>query len=133
MQTDLPPEEDPQAQRLHRMVSSIEALNARIARLAMGLGVSIKSDDDLARLMSRHHVPAVTHEHQLNQNLHMENQWEELRGLLVLRYGIETSYVDQVGVIATRQIFVEAEQHLLLDGFNLGDDGVDQNVLFDKP
>ena len=76
------------------MVSSIEALNSRIARLAIGLGVSLKTDGDLARLMSRHQVSAVPRERQPILDQPMENQWEELRGLLVLRYGVETSCVD---------------------------------------
>ena len=129
MQTDPPSGEEPQAKRLHRMVSSIEALNARIARLAIGLGVSIENDGDLAQLMSRHQTSAVPREHQSR----LGNQWEELRGLLVLCYSVETRYVDQLGVMAARQILVEAEQHLLLQGFNLGDDGIDRNLLFNEP
>ena len=130
MQTEQPPAEDPQAQRLHRMESSIEALNARIARLAIALDVSLKSDDEVARVMNRHLVPAVPHESQITSEHHMAYKWEELRGLLVLRYDVETRYVDQVGVTATRQILIEAEEHLVREGFNPGDDGIDLDRLF---
>lgn len=138
MQTDQPPGENPQAQpgenpqtqRLHRMESSIEALNARIARLAIALDVSLKSDDEVARVMNRHQVP---HESQVTSDRHVDYKWEELRGLLVLRYGVETRYVDQVGVIATRQILVEAEEHLVREGFNPGDDGIDLDRLLNEP
>ncbi len=129
MQTDHPLGDDPQAQRLHRMESSIEALNARIARLAIALDVSLKNDDDVARVMNRHLVPAVPHESQVTSDHHVAYKWEELRGLLVLRYGVETHYVDQVGVIATRQILIEAEEHLVREGFNPGDDGIDLDRL----
>jgi hypothetical protein len=61
----------------------------------------------------------------------LARQREELRGLRVLRYEVETGYVEHV--TATRQILVEAEQHLLLKGFHLGDDGTDPDFLFFKP
>lgn len=110
------PPENPQIRRLQRMEASIEALNARIARLAIGLGVTLANRDEMARVM---------HEHQPH-----EHQWEELRGLLVLRYDIETSYVDQVGVNATYHIMLEAEQHLVREGFEPGADGIDLDRLF---
>ena len=129
MQTEQPPGNDPQAQRLHRMELSIEALNARIARLAIALDVSLKSDDEVERVMNRHLAPAAAHESHVAADHHMAYKWEELRGLLVLRYGVETRYVDQVGVIATRQILIEAEGHLMREGFNPGDDGIDLDRL----
>ena len=132
MQTDHTLGDYPQAQRLHRMESSIEALNARIARLAIALDVSLKNDDDVARVMNRHLVPAAPHENQVTPDHHVAYKWEELRGLLVLRYGVETRYVDQVGISATRQILIEAEEHLVREGFNPGDDGIDLDRLLKK-
>ena len=129
MQTKQPPGNDPQAQRLHRMELSIEALNARIARLGIALDVSLKRDDEIGRGMKRHVGPGVPDENQANPDHHMAYKWEELRGLLVLRYGVETRYVDQIGVIATRQILIEAEAHLVREGFNPGDDGIDLDRL----
>lgn len=139
MPTEPAPEE-----RLQHMESSIEALNARIARLAIGLGVSLKSDADVAQVMKRHPVSPVLTERRLAPDTHpasrtgsdmdrrMAHQWEELRGLLVLRYSVETRYVEQVGVLTTRQILVEAEAHLVRDGFQLGADGIDLERLFNE-
>lgn len=124
------------------MESSIEALNARIARLAIGLGVSLKSDDEVIRVMSRQQMVLVSHERRVGlerreasrtgsgPERRVAHQWEELRGLLVLRYDVETRYVDEVGVTATRQILVEAEAHLERAGFKPGADGVHLDRLF---
>ena len=119
------------------MESSIEALNARIARLAIGLGVSLKSDAEVARVMNQRPVAAVTNERRgiperrdtlrtgAGTDRRVAHKREELRGLLVLRYDVETRYVDEVGVIATRQILVEAEAHMVRAGFRPGADGMD--------
>ena len=121
MPTDPLPAEQAQAQRLQHMESSFEALNARIARLAIGLGVSLQSDDDVLQVMRRDSVSAVAFERRQapqspstsrtgsDPDRRMAHKWEELRGLLVLRYGVEARYVDQVGVVTTRQLLVEAE------------------------
>jgi hypothetical protein len=142
MSTEPPSSVDPQVQRLHNMESSIEALNARIARLAIGLGVSLKSDDEVVRVMSRQQVVLVSGERRVGlerrdasrtgsgSDRRVAHQWEELRGLLVLRYGVEARYVDEVGVTATRQILVEAEAHLERVGFKPGADGVHLDRLF---
>lgn len=58
---------------------------------------------------------------------------EELRSLLGLRYGVETCYVNQHGVVVTRQIFVEPKAHLVRDGFKPGADGLHAGRLLDQP
>ena len=123
MQTDQSQEETSRAQRLDRMTSSFEAINARIVRLAIALDISLQSDDEVAQAMCRH---------QSNSDLLIANKREELRGLLVLRYDIQTRYVDEVGIVATRQILIEAEEHLVRKGFNPGDDGVNLERLFNE-
>lgn len=154
MPTNLSLEGSPQTQRLHDMESSMEALNARIARLAIGLGVSLNSDHEVIRALSFHQVSLESHERRtpadrrelvrehadadrrelahvgVSADLRIARKLEELRGLLVLRYGVETRYVDEVGVVATRQILVEAEAHLVREGFKPGADGIDLNRLF---
>lgn len=125
-----PSAEDPQAQRLHRMTSSIEAINARIVRLAIALDVSLQSNDEVVRVMSLPQASAVPRDSQISAESLMAHKREELRGLLVLRYGVESRYVEQVGVIATRQILIEAEEHLARKGFNPGDDGIDLDRMF---
>jgi hypothetical protein len=130
MQTNPPSGDDPKAKGIYRVVSSIEALNARIARLAISLGVPLRNDSDLNYLMSRLRVLAAPCAPQLIPD-RMDDRWKELRGLLVLRYSVDTG-VGQVNFIAKRQTLVEAEQHLLLQGFDLGDDGIDPNLLFSE-
>lgn len=141
MSTDLTPEVDPQAERLHQMASSIEALNARIARLAIGLGVSLNDDEAVLRVLSRPRASGLAHERRAIPDFGEESRigkdpahriahkWDELQGLLVLRYGVETRYVEEVGVVATHQILVEAEEHLIRRGFNAGDDGINLDHL----
>ena len=126
------------------MESSIEELNARIARLALGLGVSLKNDDELAKVMSYHTTPPMSPERRSASDRsnapstgsaadrRIAHKWDELRGLLVLRYGIESRYVNQVGVTVTQQLMTEAEANLLRDGFEPGADGIDLKRLFFK-
>ena len=144
MPTNPLPEEIPQELQLRQMVSSIETLNARIARLAIGLSVSLKNDDEVAQVMSRHTEVPLAQERRAASNggnashagsdadRRIAHQWDELRGLLVLRYGLETRYVDQVGVAVTHEIMSEAEAHLVRDGFEPGADGIDLDRLFFK-
>ena len=134
-------ENDALAQRLHNMETSIEALNARIARLAIGLGVSLETEAEIAHVMSQKNPASlVTHERRTaadsaahlgaNPDRRVAHKREELRGLLVLRYGVETRYVEEVGVVATRQIMSDAEAHMVKDGFKPGADGIDLDRLF---
>ena len=145
MQTDYPSDEDRPARRPHELESPIEAINARIARLAMALGVSLNSDDEVARLMSRPQAVAVPHERRVTPDRRepsrtaagperrVAHQREELRGLLVLRYSVTKRYVDDAGVTVTHQIMVEAEERLMRRGFKPGADGVDLDRLFNPP
>lgn len=142
MPTDFLPEDDSQAQRLPHMESSIEALNVRIARLAIGLGVSLTNDADVAQVLRRQPALPVSLERRLAKDTppasrtgsgtdrRRAHQWEELRGLLVLRYGVETRFVDLVGVVTARQLLVDAEAHMVRDGFRPGADGIDLARLF---
>jgi hypothetical protein len=125
-----------------RMAKSVEELSARIARLAIGLRVSLKTDDEVARAMHHPTTLPMAHERRATterrgglRSVSMADRrqshlHDELRGLLVMRYDIETRYVEAVGVVATRQILVEAEAHLARDGFQPGASGVDLDRLF---
>lgn len=125
-----------------RIAHTIEGLNARIARLAIGLGVSLKTNDDVARAMTRGAVVAVEYERRVTPerrtasrpgataDRRQSHQRDELRGLLVLRYDLETRCVDAVGITATRQILIEVEAHLARDGFPSSASGIDLNPLF---
>lgn len=134
---------DAEYSQLHRMENSIGEINARIARLAIALGVSLQSDADVVSVINRPKVPSLANDRRVTQDRRANTrvsttserrvayQWEELRGLLVLRYGLEESFVDQVGVMATEHILIEAEHNLERRGFKPGADGVDLNRLFD--
>ena len=136
MPTDSKPEAgtelDPEIQRLQRMESSIEELNARIARLAIALGVSLKNENELVRVIHELQAQAEAHEFQSTPDRRLASKRTELRGLLVLRYGMEQRLVDQVGVTATKHILVEAEEHLVRVGFEPGADGIDLHRLLNE-
>lgn len=145
MSTEPSPEESALAHRLEAIESSFDALNARIARLAIALGVSLETDAAITTLMHEHPLQALPNERRLSvdrrspsrtsqgPDRRLAHKREELRGLLVLRYGVETRYVNQHGVVATRQILVESEAHLVRDGFKPGADGPHVGRLLDKP
>lgn len=145
MPTEPPTSENSRVEPLRQMASAIEALNARIARLAIGLGVSLDSNDDVVSAMTWLAPSSVAPERRLaperrevvrmdrGSGRRVAHQREELRGLLVLRYGVETRYVEQVGVIATQQILIEVEAHLVRDGFKPGADGINLDRLFKEP
>jgi hypothetical protein len=118
-----------------RMVHSIEELSCRIARLAIGLGVSLKTDAEVVQAIHRHvDRRADLHAgHPITERkTHRHRQsylYEELRGLLAMRYHMETHYVEVVGAFATRQILLDAESHLEHDGFQPGATGIDLDRL----
>lgn len=144
MSTESKPEDHAAAQRLEAIESSFEALNARIARLAIALGVPLNSDQAITALMNEHPLTAAAPERRLGADRRgaprtelgperrLAHKREELRGLLVLRYGVETRYVTQHGVTTTRQILEESEAHLVRDGFKPGADGPHAGHLLDK-
>lgn len=155
MPTDDAPANAAMSDRLKRMETSIEELNARIARLAIALGVSLESEHEVQRVMARKSAPAPTAplpaqavarqtdrrqqagavfaglDRRSGTDRRLAYKWEELRGLLVLRYGVEKTFVEQVGLTATRHIMVSAEQHMTRGGFRPGADGMDLKPLLD--
>jgi hypothetical protein len=143
MVTEPQPAGDPINERMQELESSMEGLNARIARLAIGLGVSLQDEHELALVLSRAPIATLSVERRTtgerrqpermasSSDRRTAHHWEELRGLLVLRYHTETRYVDEVGVVATRQILIKVEEHLERDGFSPGADGQHLKRLFD--
>jgi hypothetical protein len=124
---------DGRALYLQRMALSIEELNVRIARLALALGVSLQTEGELSYLLQEPPAQTDSHPFQSTPERRLASKWLELRGLLVLRYGVEKRYVDQVGANVTRQILVDTEAHMLREGFQSGADGIDLHRLFDGP
>jgi hypothetical protein len=125
MSTDLFSSTELASGPLHRIEASFEALNARIARLALILDVPLVHDQ---------HVQAVLQKPQPGDcSTPQESRlWSELRGLLVLRYGMEKNYAEQLGATTLKQILIDAEEHLELEGFKPGADGMHMSQLFGK-
>lgn len=134
---------DPIADHLRRMSDSVHELSARIARLATNLGVDLESEAGLERVM---HIDAVrvpvpdrrvTPDRRaapragMSPDRRQAHLREELRGLLVLRYDVARTYVDRVGVDATRYILVAAQEQLVREGFKPGAAGASLRRLFD--
>lgn len=138
-------EESGERTSISMMEESFEAIDVRIVHLAIALGVSLKNENEMAAAMLQH-VASVPPQERRSASERRENSrtgysaerrvaqsWEELRGLLALRYDVLKHCVEQVGVVATRQILTEVEGHLLRRGFKSGDDGIDIDHLFNTP
>ena len=114
---------------LQRMSESVERISARIARLATVLDVDLQNDSELDRLLNMDGGVPGGHERRVNglpptgPERRKSNQQEELRALVVLRYSVSRSYVQRVGVQATRHILVHAQDQLEREGFKPGASG----------
>lgn len=128
--------------KAERMGASLEALNARIARLAMALDVKLDDQAVLQTLMDTPQIKPFMLERRdsarvafvpqvhVGSERRKAHQREELRGLLTLRYHLEADSVNNNGLTLTRQLLVEAEAHLIRQGFKPGADGVGLDYLF---
>jgi hypothetical protein len=124
-----------------RLAVSMEALNARIARLAMALGVNLDDRAAVDALMvkqltfpgeaERRRASAAGSHDTVTSERRTAHKREELRGLLVLRYQMETTSLNDNGFAATRQVMAQAKEHLVRQGFKPGADGLGLNVFFD--
>jgi len=121
MQTENTTTELALQEHVERLSASIERLNARIARLATALDVSLDKDSEVERVLQRDtSAPGDARQHRMR---------EELRGLLVLRYGVTTRFTQKLGAEVTRDLFIYAEEKLLREGFRPGADGIDLRAL----
>ena len=123
---------------------TIEELSCRIARLAIALDVPLSTDAEVAHAIN--HGEFVAAHEQLGHNADCHETFlisstvdrrkthlhEELRALLTMRYNIESHYVEEFGVIATRQILIEAQTQLEREGFQQGAAGIDLDQLFSR-
>ena len=140
MPTESERTEEALAAHLQRMSGSIEQLSARIARLASALDVDLQNESELDRVLNMDGGGSPAHERRAAANSALpagsperrkSHLREELRGLLVLRYGVTRRFVDRVGVDATRHILVNAQDQLEREGFKPGAAGADLRRLFD--
>lgn len=145
MQTDAdmtgeaPEPEGPIADHLRRMGATVSELSARIARLAATLDIDLDNDAELDRVLHQETPQAPVPDRRTTASSGMtpdrrkSHLREELRGLLVLRYSVASSYVERVGVDAARSILVYAQEQLVREGFKDGADGSHLKRLFDTP
>ena len=124
---------------VQRLSASMEALNVRIARLASALHVSLDDPSAVATLMSeptqvvlneRRKVQIAPAELHISADRRQAHQREELRGLLVLRYHLETTCINDNGLRVTCAAMTQAEEHLIRQGFKPGADGLGLDDFF---
>ena len=133
---------DEHLRMLERNEVLLHDINARIARLAIALGVSLHSEQEIAEAMHSLRAQSLVEvplerrgtggNHGAGPERRLANLREELRGLLVLRYGEQSRMVSELGASVTRDIIANAEAQLDRDGFAPGADGVDRTPYPDK-
>ena len=121
---------------------TIEELSCRIARLAIALGVPLRTDAEVAQAIKH---PKLAASRDLDERDVDRLDWrpidstadrrqhllhEELRALLTMRYYMEFHYVEEFGVIATTQLLIETETQLEREGFQQGAAGIDLDQPF---
>ena len=131
--------DDEQAQRL---IVSLESLGERIARLAIGLGIELDDHQAVQQLMDMPPIRTLDKERRvaptngvpvfqsITGDRRVAHLREELRGLLVLRYNLETSSLNDNGLELTREIVSQAEYRLAQRGFKPEAYGLDAAGLF---
>ena len=125
---------------IQRLSASMTALNVRIARLASALHVPLNDPRAVAALMATHPMQTVVEERRkaridlaqvnVSSDRRQAHHHEELRGLLVLRYHMATTSLNENGWIVTREAMQQAEERLLLQGFKPGADGLGLDSFF---
>lgn len=122
------------ANSLDRLDKSVVELNARIARLAMALGISLDNEEEVRRILSHRPDPHPMHAEQGQRFQQMEHEHVliELRGLLTMRYGIEQHMAQDQGANVVRRVLEQAEAELSKQGFKPRADGLDLDQLFKR-
>ena len=111
---------------LLRLEQDFEALNQRIARLAKHLGYALTdghSVEEAIHAVSQH----IRAEQAPAHEVHL---WHEFRGLLVLRYELETRSVQALGAPQLQAVLQTAEDHLARHGIAPDQDGLHLQELF---
>ncbi len=136
------PMENRPAQGLHtdpwqQVRASFHALNVRLIRLALALGVSLENPRDLERVMRRSASASTQTERRSTADRRgasrsgqgpdrrVAHQWEELRGLVVLRYGVQKRCLEDFGIDVTRRVLAEVDTAMQREGFAPGAAGID--------
>jgi len=111
---------------LVRLEQDFEALNQRIARLAKLLGYTLATEHSVEEA-----IHAVSHHIRAEQApAHEMHMWHEFRGLLVLRYQMETRSIEAIGAPQLKAVLQTAEERLGRHGISPDQDGVHLDELF---
>lgn len=98
--------------------SLLQGLSERIARLSLSLDLPLHDEQDIEKILHWHKEltpfdsPFKNREHR------------ELQGLLVLRYHLEKTMVENLGFEKLVQVITHVETHLSQEGFQAGADGL---------
>jgi len=115
---------------LPHVQQGLEQLNSRIARLAIALGVSLHDAASVQQALkdppgAHEDAASAMHGHGTPQQRRAAQGHAELRGLLVLRYEIESKLSEELGADALQHMLRRIEQHMEREGFAHGADGVE--------
>lgn len=128
MPNGLPEKDDPLFQWSRRITRSLADLDARIARLALFLDLSLESESVMQQVIDRSHPLFQRYQH--NPDVPMtddhgreRHSLEELRGLLVVRCNMMANMLNEFGLELSTQIASAAEDHMERVGFKPGADG----------
>lgn len=131
MHNDQPADEASLLNSANRVESSLADINVRIARLAMSLDAPLATEADVLQILDRTAPLFLQHdrEHLINTLNPAEHrvlhQWEDLRGLLVLRRELMAHALKDLGLEVTLKITSHMEEQLEREGFKPGADGFD--------
>lgn len=110
-------------------------LNSRIARLSMALHVPLDTDADVMAAIQNLQPPQIEFERRSGVERRSaarlattperrgNNQRAELRGLLVLRYGMEVRLAENLGWVATNEVMISSHEKMTRHGFEPGAGG----------
>ena len=118
----------PLTQYALRLEGRLEKLDERIAALSHLLDARLEQHGQLQQWLHQQPATPQSGPHPSTRESRLRS---ELRGLLVLRYRIARRYVDRVGIHATRQILVHAQDQLEREGFKPGASGADLHRVFE--
>lgn len=125
-----------EVEQARRLSVSLETLGERIARLSIGLGIKLNDQQAIQQVMDqaplRGNGTSGRSAQAMSGGRRVSLLREELRGLLVLRYQLETVSLNQNGLELTREIVSLAEYRLEQRGFRSGANGPDADGLFNE-
>lgn len=109
---------------LSHLENTLERLNQRIARLAHWLDVPLDSEAQRLGIMDGSvTLPVDWHHTNAALDQRRRHEWQELRGLMVLRARLMRQTLDELGLETTYQMARLVREHMTIEGFQPGSDG----------